>query len=114
MRGRTFGIALLAASIGLALASPQFVPHRAGAATGYTVQSLHFAVQVGPAGQQACDVVGDLYTPAGASASHRVPAILTTNGFGGSKADQAPFAEQYAQLGYAVLSYSGLGFGGSG
>jgi ABC-2 type transport system ATP-binding protein len=43
-----------------------------------------------------------------------VPAILTTNGFGGSKADQAPFAEQYAQLGYAVLSYSGLGFGGSG
>lgn len=114
MRARTFGIAVLATTTSLALAGPQLAPHRAGAATGYTVQSLHFAVQVGPTGQQVCDVVGDLYTPSGASASHRVPAILTTNGFGGSKADQAPFAEQYAQLGYAVLSYSGLGFGGSG
>jgi predicted acyl esterase len=114
MRARTFGIALLAIAAGATVASPNLASDRAGAVTGYTVQSLHFAVRVGPAGQQACDIVGDLYTPTGASPSHRVPAILTTNGFGGSKADQALFAEQYAQLGYAVLSYSGLGFGGSG
>ncbi|HEX4728913.1 MAG TPA: CocE/NonD family hydrolase [Jatrophihabitans sp.] len=114
MRGRTIGIAMLAVTVGLALAGPPLASPRAGASTGYTVQSLHFAIRVGPTGQQACDIVGDLYTPAGASPSHPVPAILTTNGFGGSKADQAPFAEQYAQLGYAVLSYSGLGFGGSG
>ena len=116
MRVRTFGSTLLATATvtGLALTGLAAAPHQAGAATGYTVQSLHFAVRVGPTGQQACDIVGDLYTPTGASPSHRVPAILTTNGFGGSAADQAPFAEQYAQLGYAVLSYSGLGFGGSG
>ncbi|SHG56635.1 ABC-2 type transport system ATP-binding protein [Jatrophihabitans endophyticus] len=86
----------------------------AGAAAGYTVTSLHFAVGVGPGRAQRCDVVGDLYLPSAASATKRVPAILTTNGFGGSAADQAPFAEQYARTGYAVLSYSGLGFGGSG
>ncbi len=88
----------------------------AGAAgPGYSIRSLHFAVTVGPAdSRQQCDVVGDLYTPDGASAQQRVPAILTTNGFGGSAADQAPFAQRYAGLGYAVLSYSGLGFGGSG
>ncbi|MBV9823760.1 MAG: ABC transporter ATP-binding protein, partial [Actinobacteria bacterium] len=54
------------------------------------------------------------YTPDAASAQHPVPAILTTNGFGGSAASQTPFAQQYAGLGYTVLSYSGLGFGGSG
>lgn len=87
----------------------------AGAApSDYSVTSLHFAVTVGPARTQQCDIVGDLYVPAGASASKRVPAILTTNGFGGSAADQTPFAQQYASSGYAVLSYSGLGFGGSG
>ncbi|MDQ3156310.1 MAG: prolyl oligopeptidase family serine peptidase [Actinomycetota bacterium] len=86
----------------------------AASAPAYTVQSLHFKVQVGPDKSKTCDVVGDLYMPSTASATSRVPAILTTNGFGGSAADQTPFAQKYAALGYAVLSYSGLGFGGSG
>jgi ABC-2 type transport system ATP-binding protein len=63
---------------------------------------------------QACTIVGDLYKPTAASSSHRVPAILTTNGFGGSKGDQAGLGRFGATHGYAVLSYSGLGFGGSG
>ena len=86
----------------------------AAAGPAYTVQSLHFKVKVGSDGSKTCDIVGDLYKPSAASANRRVPAILTTNGFGGSAADQAPFAKKYAALGYAVLSYSGLGFGGSG
>ncbi|GDY28450.1 CocE/NonD family hydrolase [Gandjariella thermophila] len=100
------------------LATP---PGTAAAATtaitpdpGYTVRTLHFAVTVGPGGAQRCDIVGDLYTPGGASAAHPVPAVLTTNGFGGSKDDQAGIADYLAGHGYAVLSYSGLGFGGSG
>ncbi|MEO6503026.1 MAG: CocE/NonD family hydrolase [Jatrophihabitantaceae bacterium] len=85
------------------------------AEAGYRTQSLHFAVTVGAAGsQRQCDIVGDLYTPAGASAQQPAPAILTTNGFGGSAASQTPFAQRYAAQGYVVLSYSGLGFGGSG
>jgi predicted acyl esterase len=111
--------AVLASVTGMAAAGVATALVSAGPATAaaaYTVRSLHFAVQVGPAGQpgRACDIVGDLYTPGAASPSHPVPAILTTNGFGGSPADQTPFAERYAALGYAVLSYSGLGFGGSG
>jgi predicted acyl esterase len=86
----------------------------AGASASYTVTTLHFAVTTGPTGSQPCDIVGDLYTPAKASSSHRVPAILTTNGFGGSKDDQAGVGKAFAARGYAVLSYSGLGFGGSG
>ena len=86
----------------------------AAAATGYSVRTLHFDVLVGPGGVQHCDIVGDLYTPAEASPEHPVPAILTTNGFGGSKDDQAGISRYFASHGYAALSYSGLGFGGSG
>ena len=108
---------VLTAATALAVSSTVAVGARAAGAAqpGYRTQSLHFSVTVGPAGsQQQCDIVGDLYTPDGASAQQPTPAILTTNGFGGSAADQAPFAQQYARLGYTVLSYSGLGFGGSG
>ena len=79
-----------------------------------TVQTLHFDTGVGPNNATHCDVVGDLYTPSTASKTTPAAAILTTNGFGGSKNDQAPQAMTFAQQGDVVLSYSGLGFGGSG
>jgi predicted acyl esterase len=82
------------------------------AADPFTVQTLHFKVTAGPSAK-VCDIVGDLYTPAAASSTNRMPAILTTNGFGGSKDDQAGIGKAFAQRGYVVLSYSGLGFGGS-
>jgi ABC-2 type transport system ATP-binding protein len=82
-------------------------------AAGHSVKALSFDVKTGPAGDQACTIVGDLYKPNDASAGNPAAAILTTNGFGGSKADQATFAKSYADRGYVVLSYSGLGFGGS-
>jgi ABC-2 type transport system ATP-binding protein len=56
-----------------------------------------------------CDVDADLYLPAHTPA----PAILTTHGFGGTKADQATIAQTFADRGYVVLAYSGLGFGNS-
>ena len=42
-----------------------------------------------------------------------MPAVLSTNGFGGSKDDQAGLSKLFASNGYVALSYSGLGFGGS-
>ena len=106
------GVALVVAS-GLSLAPLR--THAAGSAVvGYTTQTnLHFtATGLGP-NSQSCDIVYDLYVPDDASAAHRVPAILTTNGFGGSKSDQASVAQLLAAHDYEVLSYSGLGFGGS-
>jgi predicted acyl esterase len=100
--------ALATASLGgltLATAAPS------SAADPYSVQTLHFKVTAGSEG--VCDIVGDLYTPTTASSTNPVPAILTTNGFGGSKDDQAGIGRYFASNGYAVLSYSGLGFGGS-
>src|SRR3954462_12731549 len=89
------------------------------ATAAYTVRTLTFTVTDLPSSATddpggTCTIVGDLYTPKGADTTHRVPAILTTNGFGGSKDDQAGLAQLAASHGYEVLSYSGLGFGGSG
>ncbi|GAC1538461.1 MAG: hypothetical protein NVS3B12_23600 [Acidimicrobiales bacterium] len=92
------------------------MPAHAGpaGAVPYTKTTMTFPVKVGPAGDQSCTILGDLYVPADASPTRPVPAILTTNGFGGSKDDQAGLGAYGASHGYEVLSYSGLGFGGSG
>ena len=103
----------LVAAAGLSCAALVAPTGTAQAADAFTVTPLHFAVKVGPTNATTCDVVGDLYVPDSASPTSRVPAILTTNGFGGSKDDQAGIGKAFAQRGYVVLSYSGLGFGGS-
>ena len=100
------------ALLGSALLAPSLTAADA-AEPAYTVQTLHFKVAVGPNNDQPCDIIGDLYTPAAATPATPAPAILTTNGFGGSKDDQAGVGRAFAERGYVVLSYSGLGFGGS-
>jgi len=72
-------------------------------------QAIKITTTVGT--NQTCVVDADLYKPADVDKKHPAPAILTTNGFGGSKADQAGLGRAYAAKGYVVLSYSGLGFG---
>lgn len=86
--------------------------HQPGEA--YDVIPLTFAIDLGPLPEDDCTIDGDLYVPEGASASDRRPAVLSTNGFGGSKADQAGLSKLFASQGYVALSYSGLGFGKSG
>ena len=107
---RRLGVA--AALLGVpALAVPAV---RAATAPAYISSLLHFEVRTGPTGNQSCDILGELFQPSGSGPTHRVPAVLTTNGFGGAYTDQVPMAEYLASNGYAALTYSGLGFGGSG
>ncbi|MET9517550.1 CocE/NonD family hydrolase [Streptomyces sp. NPDC002994] len=103
---------------GAALAAPLAlaVPGQAGAAGGsgeFTVTPLKFTVQ---AGDRKCTVDADLYRPAGVDKGRPAPAVLTTNGFGGSKADGSTdaIAKAFTTRGYVALAYSGLGFGKSG
>ena len=60
--------------------------------------------------QRTCRIDADLYIPAGVSAQRRAPALLATNGFGGTKGDQADLAQGFGEHGYVTLSYTGLGF----
>src|SRR4051812_43896190 len=76
-------------------------------------------VMTGPDGKTACSIKADLYTPKGVSHSNPAPAVLATNGFGGSKSDfgddkGSGLGWSYAKRGFVFLAYSGLGFGDSG
>ena len=113
MRRPRLSAALACLLTGSALVAPAVSGPAGAEEPAYTMTTLHFAVTVGPDDATRCDVVGDLYLPADASRGRPVPAVLTSNGFGGSKDDQAGLGRAFAERGYAVLSYSGLGFGGS-
>ncbi|WSP75739.1 CocE/NonD family hydrolase [Streptomyces sp. NBC_01236] len=106
--------ASLALALGAALAAPLASTAPPASATGqYTVTALKFTVQ---AGGRTCTVDADLYRPAGVDREHTAPAVLATNGFGGSKSDGSTDAigKAFAARGYVGLIYSGLGFGKSG
>jgi len=117
-------VAVSASTVGLGLAVPASAT-TASAATAsaapapYTVTPLRIQISSPGCPTPALDptyqptVAADLYVPSPAPAVGTAPAILTTNGFGGSKADQAGLGKAFAARGYVVLSYSGLGFGGS-
>ena len=59
---------------------------------------------------RTCRIDADLYVPAGVTAQAPAPALLVTNGFGGTKDDQADLAQGFGEHGYVTLSYTGLGF----
>ncbi|MFG3116021.1 CocE/NonD family hydrolase [Streptomyces sp. NPDC048197] len=104
-------LALLA---GTTLAAPLALTGPSAAAAGpYTVTALKVTVR---AGGRSCTVDTDVYRPSGVDAAHPAPAVLTTNGFGGSKADGSTdaLAKAFAARGYVALAYSGLGFGRTG
>ena len=44
------------------------------------------------------------------TAAAPAPALLATNGFGGTKDDQADLAQGFGEQGYVTLSYTGIGF----
>ncbi|GHB16496.1 hypothetical protein GCM10010377_02720 [Streptomyces viridiviolaceus] len=105
--------AACALTLGAALTVPLGLTTPAAAAGQYTVTPLKLTVR---AGERTCTIDADLYRPAGVDASRPAPAVLTTNGFGGSKSDGRTDAigRAFAQRGYVSLAYSGLGFGRSG
>jgi ABC-2 type transport system ATP-binding protein len=79
----------------------------------YTTEDRMLAVRTGPAGDQDVTLDTRLYLPKSASAAHPVPAILLAHGFGGTKLSVATDAKDFANLGYAVLTWTAEGFGRS-
>jgi predicted acyl esterase len=98
----------------VALAAALLVTAAPAGAAEPTKKTLEFKVTVGPEKDKECKVVADLYTPVEVDDAHPAPAIMATNGFGGSKDDFTELGPAFAKRGYIFLAYSGLGFGGSG
>jgi ABC-2 type transport system ATP-binding protein len=82
----------------------------ASAPAPVTARNLTISVTDGPRGDQHVRLDATFFTPAG---SGRAPAILLAHGFGETKNAVRPEAEQLAQAGFAVLTWSARGFGRS-
>src|SRR5436305_8466893 len=72
------------------------------------------AVLTGPDGATPVSLDTTFYLPRSASAAHPVPAVLLAHGFGGTKESVVTQAEDLADHGYAVLTWTAEGFGASG
>ncbi len=79
----------------------------------YTVEDATITVRSGPADDQEIRLDTRLYLPKAATSARPVPAILLAHGFGGTKLSVATDAEDLADLGYAVLTWTAQGFGRS-
>jgi ABC-2 type transport system ATP-binding protein len=91
-------------SAGLAAAAPS--------ATAAEITPIDLTITVKHLGPEnrTCEIDADLYVPAGVDKQNPAPALLATNGFGGTKEDQADLAQGFGEHGYVTLSYTGIGF----
>ncbi|MET0765007.1 MAG: CocE/NonD family hydrolase [Blastococcus sp.] len=103
-RATTVLLSTVLATGGLAAMAPP-----AGAADIVARDLTITVTGLGPEGR-TCRIDADLYVPAGVTKKNRAPALLATNGFGGTKEDQADLAQGFGEHGYVTLSYTGLGF----
>ncbi len=81
---------------------------------GYTTSSRMLTVMTGPDGTTAVTLDTTYYQPRTASAAHPASAVLLAHGFGGTKDSVRTDAQDLANLGYAVLTWTAQGFGRSG
>ncbi|SCL64333.1 alpha/beta fold hydrolase [Micromonospora yangpuensis] len=80
----------------------------------FRTESAMVTVRSGPTGDEPVDLDTTLYLPRDASADRKVPAVLLAHGFGGTKQSVRLDAEDLADRGYAVLTWTARGFGRSG
>ena len=109
-RARVIAVAVLVAVIGGALVwTTVGVPR----AFGYTATARFLTVLSGPQRNVPIRLDTTLFLPSGASAADPVPAVLVAHGMGGTKENVAGTAEQLAQQGFAVLTWTAQGMGRS-
>ncbi|QKW16540.1 alpha/beta fold hydrolase [Verrucosispora sp. NA02020] len=104
----------VAASVAVALLAAVVVwavwPER----PSFRTESAMLTVRSGPNGDEPVDLDTTLYLPREAAADQKVPAVLLAHGFGGTKNSVRTDAEDLADRGYAVLTWTARGFGRSG
>ena len=105
------GLAALAtvASTQVVLPAPQ-----AAAAPRHTFSNACLRSVPEPGTPGKVKICYTLFKPAGASRSHKVPMLLHSHGWGGSRATEPAEVRRYLDAGYGVLSFDQRGWGESG
>jgi ABC-2 type transport system ATP-binding protein len=67
-----------------------------------------------PGTEEAVKICYTLFKPAGASRAHKVPMVLHSHGWGGSRTRDADSFKKWLDAGFGILSFDQRGFGESG
>lgn len=113
LRSRT----ALALAVGTAVAAGALtaVPTTpAVAQAGHTVRHGCLESVPEPGTTEEVEICWSLFRPAGADRDHRVPMIMHSHGWGGSRTQDPAAFEKWLDAGYGVLSFDQRGFGASG
>ncbi|UAL30537.1 peptidase S15 [Nocardioides rotundus] len=86
----------------------------ATATTGVSVTNRCLSSVPDPGSQTAVPICFTLFRPAGATADRRVPMIMHSHGWGGSRTTDPAAFDRWLSAGYGVLSFDQRGFGESG
>src|SRR3954453_4006 len=99
---------------GAALAAAALATGPSSAATGTPVTNGCIDSVPDPGTTAKVQICYTLFEPAGASATHKVPMIMHSHGWGGSRTPDPPPLQRFLDDGYGVLSFDQRGFGESG
>src|SRR3954453_11016090 len=99
---------------GAALAAAAIATSPSSAATGTKVTNGCITSVPDPGSTAKVQICYTLFEPAGASASHKVPMIMHSHGWGGSRTTDPASFQPFLDDGYGVLSFDQRGFGESG
>ena len=108
-----FRIALVAGAVVAALLPALSPPAHAAAQTG-TVTNGCLASVPEPGSTAPVEICYSLFRPAGADRRHRVPMIMHSHGWGGSRTTDPASFQKWLDAGYGVLSFDQRGFGENG
>jgi ABC-2 type transport system ATP-binding protein len=105
-----------AATIALPSTLPEPPTAAATSATSATVTTRDGCLEGRPSpnSDAAVDICYTIFRPAGASRRDRVPFIVHSHGWGGSRTTDPAAFQQWLDAGYGVLSFDQRGFGESG
>jgi ABC-2 type transport system ATP-binding protein len=104
------GLALAAASLtGVTTTTPA-----AAAATGVRTTNGCLRSVPEPGSTEPVEICYSIFRPDGATRTARVPMIMHSHGWGGSRATQPDAFQELLDHGYGVLSFDQRGFGASG
>jgi pimeloyl-ACP methyl ester carboxylesterase len=107
---------LLAAAVGSTLAATAFaVPTLASAGAAATTTNGCVASVPEPGSTTPVKICYSLFKPAGASRTHKVPMVMHSHGWGGSRETSATSTtvKPFLDAGYGVISFDQRGFGQS-
>lgn len=102
------------AALALAAGGAHLLTAPAADAAGVTVRNGCVTSVPDPGSTAPVQICYTLFKPAGADRGHRVPVVMHSHGWGGSRTSDPPSFQKYLGRGFGVLSFDQRGFGESG